>query len=235
MTGQSATRIHPALDSHATQQWVVKVEDDACLVVLPGPAIPFRGSRYYQRGACRACPACPPDLGRHLDARPIRPRSAFGAIPVRADRPGLRGSSSQPVDLSRSVPMAWTMEARRRQLVLRWSPGLRQPIHRRAAARGTARIRPCAPASSLSARFRRKLPSVVRPSDSCNRGPRANGSRPGSSMDRRARCTPVAARLEWAISQPLVLNPGTIAGFRELKKSRCQNLTKKLIAPVNWL
>lgn len=50
VTGQSATRIHPALGSFATQQWAVHVEDEACLVVLPGPAIPFRGSRFYQRG-----------------------------------------------------------------------------------------------------------------------------------------------------------------------------------------
>ena len=32
------------------------VEDDACLVVLPGPAIPFRGSRYYQRGRVELAP-----------------------------------------------------------------------------------------------------------------------------------------------------------------------------------
>jgi urease accessory protein len=50
VTGQSATRVHPALASFATQQWAVRVEDDACLVVLPGPTIPFRGCRYYQRG-----------------------------------------------------------------------------------------------------------------------------------------------------------------------------------------
>lgn len=48
VTGQSATRIHPAVRSFSTQQWHVRVEDDARLVVLPGPAIPFRGSRYYQ-------------------------------------------------------------------------------------------------------------------------------------------------------------------------------------------
>ena len=29
---------------------LVDVEDDACLVVLPGPVIPFGGSRYFQRG-----------------------------------------------------------------------------------------------------------------------------------------------------------------------------------------
>ena len=49
VTGQSATRIHPALESFSTQQWHIRVEEDAQLVVLPGPAIPFRGCRYYQR------------------------------------------------------------------------------------------------------------------------------------------------------------------------------------------
>ena len=42
--------------SYATQQWAVEVEDDACLVVLPGPAIPFRGSRYFQRGRVDLAP-----------------------------------------------------------------------------------------------------------------------------------------------------------------------------------
>ncbi len=50
ITGQSATRIHPAVSSFATQQWDVRVEPDACLVMLPGPAIPFRKSRLFQRG-----------------------------------------------------------------------------------------------------------------------------------------------------------------------------------------
>lgn len=50
VTGQSATRVHPALVSYATQQWNVRVERDAMLVVLPGPLIPFAGCRYYQRG-----------------------------------------------------------------------------------------------------------------------------------------------------------------------------------------
>lgn len=56
VTGQSATRVHPALASYATQQWEVEVEDDACLVVLPGPTIPFRGCRYYQRGRAELAP-----------------------------------------------------------------------------------------------------------------------------------------------------------------------------------
>jgi urease accessory protein len=56
VTGQSATRVHPALESHATQQWVVTVEDGACLVVLPGPTIPFQGSRYHQRGRVELAP-----------------------------------------------------------------------------------------------------------------------------------------------------------------------------------
>jgi urease accessory protein len=49
VVGQSATRIHPCLAGFSTQQWHVAVEDDAVLVVLPGPAIPFQGCRYYQR------------------------------------------------------------------------------------------------------------------------------------------------------------------------------------------
>lgn len=56
VTGQSATRVHPALASYATQQWKVTVEDDASLVVLPGPLIPFRACRYYQRGRVSLAP-----------------------------------------------------------------------------------------------------------------------------------------------------------------------------------
>ena len=39
-----------------TQQWTVQVEDDACLVVLPGPTIPFRDSRYFQRARVELAP-----------------------------------------------------------------------------------------------------------------------------------------------------------------------------------
>jgi urease accessory protein len=49
LTGQSATRIHPCLQGFSTQQWHIRVESGAVLVVLPGPAIPFEGCRYYQR------------------------------------------------------------------------------------------------------------------------------------------------------------------------------------------
>jgi|GEM_PF-702653 len=56
VTGQSATRVHPAVTSFATQQWNVTVADDACLVVLPGPTIPFRGCRYFQRGRAELAP-----------------------------------------------------------------------------------------------------------------------------------------------------------------------------------
>jgi urease accessory protein len=56
VTGQSATRVHPALAGFATQQWDVTLEDDACLVVLPGPTIPYRGCRYYQRGRVALAP-----------------------------------------------------------------------------------------------------------------------------------------------------------------------------------
>ncbi len=56
VTGQSATRVHPALESYATQQWDVTVEEDACLVVLPGPTIPYQGCRYFQRGRVELAP-----------------------------------------------------------------------------------------------------------------------------------------------------------------------------------
>jgi urease accessory protein len=56
VTGQSATRVHPAVMSFATQQWNVDLDDDAFLVVLPGPLIPFAGSRYFQRGRVKLAP-----------------------------------------------------------------------------------------------------------------------------------------------------------------------------------
>ena len=56
VTGQSATRIHPAGASFASQQYQITVEDNAFLVVLPGPAIPYRGARFYQRGRVELAP-----------------------------------------------------------------------------------------------------------------------------------------------------------------------------------
>ena len=49
VVGQSATRIHPSVSGLCTQQWRVQVARGGLLVVLPGPAIPFRACRYYQR------------------------------------------------------------------------------------------------------------------------------------------------------------------------------------------
>lgn len=49
VTGQSSTRIHPAVRGFATQQWRVKSAAGSQLVLLPGPIIPFRGCRYYQQ------------------------------------------------------------------------------------------------------------------------------------------------------------------------------------------
>lgn len=51
VAGQSATRIHPCLEGFSTQQWHIRVESGAVLALLPGPAIPFRGCRFYQRVA----------------------------------------------------------------------------------------------------------------------------------------------------------------------------------------
>jgi urease accessory protein len=49
VVGQSATRIHPCLRGFTTQQWSVRADAGAVLAVLPGPAIPFQGCRYFQR------------------------------------------------------------------------------------------------------------------------------------------------------------------------------------------
>lgn len=56
IAGQSASRVHPSIGGFATQQWSVDVEDDACLVVLPGPTIPFQSCRFYQRGRVELAP-----------------------------------------------------------------------------------------------------------------------------------------------------------------------------------
>ena len=48
VAGQAATRIHPSLHAFSAQRWRVRVAAGAILAVLPGPAIPFRGSRYAQ-------------------------------------------------------------------------------------------------------------------------------------------------------------------------------------------
>jgi urease accessory protein len=48
VAGQSATRIHPCPQGFAAQRWIIRVETDATLVVLPGPTVPFEGCRYSQ-------------------------------------------------------------------------------------------------------------------------------------------------------------------------------------------
>ena len=153
VTGQSATRVHPALGSYATQQWDVEVEDDACLVVLPGPVIPFRGSRYYQRGRVELAP---------------RARLIWGDIwlPGRYDR----GELSERFQFERIVQ---DFEVRRDgRLVYRdrfrwdgpWTPedadwylrrgaGVRQPVRCRARAGCLAAARPALRALGLSARL----------------------------------------------------------------------------------
>jgi urease accessory protein len=48
VVGQAATRIHPSLHAFSAQRLRVHVAPGAILAVLPGPAIPFRASRYSQ-------------------------------------------------------------------------------------------------------------------------------------------------------------------------------------------
>ena len=207
MTGQSATRIHPALASYATQQWAVEVEDDACLVVLPGPTIPFRGSRYYQRGRVELAP---------------RARLIWGDIwlPGRYDR----GALSERFQFERIVQ---DFEVRRAgRLVYRdrfrwdgpWTPedadwyfggalasaslfvagpmpeALPEagPALRRSVFRldtGETCIRWCGHPAAVTADLVRHRPA------------------PGRELDRRARGPTLAPRLERPRPQPLVLDP----------------------------
>ena len=89
VVGQSATRIHPSLHGFSTQQWEVRVEAGAVLVVLPGPAIPFAGCRYYQRVAIDLAPGAGlvwGDVwlaGRY--ARGARRRSSFSSTTLVQD------------------------------------------------------------------------------------------------------------------------------------------------------
>ena len=209
VTGQSATRVHPAVASYATQQWAVEVEDDACLVVLPGPGDPVPGLPLLPARPRRARPARPADLGRHLAARPLRPRRAVRAVPVRADRPGLRGPSRRPAGLPRPLPLGRPLDRRGGRLVLRRSAGLRQPVRRRAdARRPLPEAGPDVRRVGLPARHRRLLHAMVRPPGGRHGRPRADRPAPGRRWTIGPGGPALAPRLERPRPQPLVLDAG---------------------------
>ena len=207
VTGQSATRVHPALASYATQQWAV----DGRGRRLPGrparPDDPVPGQPLLPARPGRARPARPADLGRHLAARPLRPRRALRAVPVRADRPGLRGPPRRPAGLPRPLPLGRPLDRRGRRLVLRrgagrppacsWpgrcpeslpeaGPALRRSVFR--LDDGETCMRWCGPPAAVTADLVRHRPA------------------PGRELDRRARGPPLAPRLERPRPQPLVLD-----------------------------
>ena len=147
VTGQSATRVHPAVASYATQQWVA-TRGRRLPGRAAGAAIPFRGSRYYQRGRVELAP---------------RARLIWGDIwlPGRYDR----GELSERFQFERIVQ---DFEVRRAgRLVYRdrfrwdgpWSretstgtsaaPRLGQPVRRRAGARVLPEARPLSGARSF--------------------------------------------------------------------------------------
>jgi len=49
VTNQSASRVHPCPLWHAAARFDIKLVAGSTLCVLPGPTIPFAGSRYHQR------------------------------------------------------------------------------------------------------------------------------------------------------------------------------------------
>src|SRR5262249_61983907 len=100
------------------------------------PALPLPGQPLLPAREGRARPDRTPDLGGHLAARPLRPRRAVGAVPVRAHRPGLRGPSRRPAGVPRPLPMGRPLEPRGGTLVLRRGPGRRPPGRGPPDARG---------------------------------------------------------------------------------------------------
>ena len=110
VTGQSATRIHPAVNGFSTQQWRVHAAADSQLVLLPGPNIPFRGCRYHQKAAIEIAAGAQAHLGRHLDARSIRPDRSRGRVSrLRARRPGPPDPPEWHPDLPRSLHLGWPL------------------------------------------------------------------------------------------------------------------------------
>ena len=209
MTGQSATRIHPAVASYATQQWTVDVEDDACLVVLPGPAIPFRGCRYFQRGRVELAP---------------RARLIWGDIwlPGRYDR----GELSERFQFERIVQ---DFEVRRAgRLVYRdrfrwdgpWTPEDADWYFGGALAAASLFVAGPMPEDHelpepdpglhdrFSPRHEDLLHAMVRPPGGRHGRPGAHRPASGRKLDRRARRPALAPRLEQPRPQPLVLDPG---------------------------
>lgn len=49
LTSQSAGRVHPCLLGHAATRFDLRLSTGSVLCVMPGPMIPFAGSRYHQR------------------------------------------------------------------------------------------------------------------------------------------------------------------------------------------
>ena len=206
ITGQSATRVHPALASFATQQWRMTVEDDACIVVLPGPTIPYRGCRYFQRGRAELA---------------SRARLIWGDIwlPGRYDR----GELSERFQFERIVQ---DFEVRRAgRLVYRdrfrwdgpWSAedvkwywggelACGSLVRGRADAGDTSRRRPESSAVRVPARHRRELRALVRTARRRDGRPGTHRARAGRQLDDRPGRAAVATHVERAGPQPLVLD-----------------------------
>ncbi len=164
VTGQSATRIHPAQERlcHAA---VAHRRRRRCLpggIARPGDSVwrlPLLSAWPCQSGRAGSV-----HLGRHLAARPVRSRRTVGAVPVRADRPGLRGPPRGPPGLPGPVPVGWTVDPGGNRLVFRRRAGIGQPLRRGTCSRDAPRNPVFPPACHFSARYRRDLHTMVRSS-----------------------------------------------------------------------
>ena len=211
-------------------------------MVLPGPVIPFVGCRYFQRGRVNLA---------------ARARFIWGDIwlPGRYDR----GELSERFQFERIIQ---DFEARRvGRLVYRdrfrwdgpWTAGRGRLASRRSAGFGQPL---CRRARSPERSPRRRPPCDVPlfrldTGETCVRwcGPPGRHGRPGQDrsatgreLDRRSRRPALASRVERPCAEPLVLDDemarrlakriDVVADYSERPS---QNLTRKLIPPVNWL
>ena len=211
VTGQSSTRIHPAVRSFATQQWRVKAAADSQLVLLPGPNIPFRGCRYHQKAEI--------DLDRGA-------RLIWGDIWT----PGRYARVGQEAEFHQFERIVQDLEVRRDGgLVFRdhftwdgpWDKEQGPLVCGRPARsreRGTVRHRQCRTSSTWSRRTassrgspagpRRHLDSLVRTCPRAHAGPGQDRSADRRALVRRSASGPLADRIEPPRAQPLVLDPG---------------------------
>ena len=161
LVGQSATRIHPCLRGFSTQQWRISVDSGAVLVVLPGPAIPFQDSRYYQRVEIELAA----DAGLIWGDIWLAGRYAHGATPEQFRfatlDPGIDRSARAGPGVPRSFLLAGTLGPGNGGVALRQRSGLRQPVRYGTGSGARSARSPLGESGALRHRTRRHVRALV--------------------------------------------------------------------------